>query len=125
MELTSSLEDYLETILIICLEKKEARITDIASFLKVSKPSVNRAVTTLREAGYVEHREYGGITLTPSGETRAAGILHCHNLIKRFLTDTLGVDEITAQDDACKMEHVISKITINKLYRYLEGQTNG
>ena len=120
-EISASLEDYLETIYLLQQKNKEVRITDIASELKISKPSVNRAVGSLKEAGYLEHEFYGTIALTKTGEKIASGVLARHTLIKRFLIEKLGVDEKTAEEDACKMEHVVSPETMNKLYDFITG----
>lgn len=120
--MTSSLEDYLEAVFIISKERGNVRITDIAEFLGVSKPSVNRAVKTLAQNGYLDHVTYGDIAITPQGESYAANVLRRHKLIKHFLIDTLGVDDKTAEHDACQMEHVMSPSTIDKLYEYLERQ---
>ncbi len=120
--MTSSLEDYLEAVFVISQKKTSVRLTDIAEYLGVSKPSVNRAINTLTQNGYLEHVTYGDIVITPQGESYAANVLRRHKLIKHFLTDTLGVDEKTAEHDACQMEHVMSSSTIDKLYDYLERQ---
>lgn len=120
--MTSSLEDYLEAVFVISKQKNSVRLTDIAEYLGVSKPSVNRAVNTLTQNGYLEHVTYGDIVITPQGETYAANVLRRHKLIKHFLIDTLGVDEKTAENDACQMEHVMSSSTIERLYDYLERQ---
>lgn len=120
LNMTSSLEDYLEAIFVLSQKNGSVRVTDIADFLKVSKPSVNRAVNTLTQNGYLQHITYGDIELTPDGESYAANVLHRHKLIKHFLMDELGVDEKNAENDACKMEHDMSAVTIEKLYEYLE-----
>lgn len=120
VKISSSLEDYLEAIFIIQHRGSVVRLTDIADFLGVSKPSVNRAIGNLKEVDLVEHENYGEVSLTAKGKTQAAKVLKRHKLIKRFLTITLGVDEINAERDACRMEHVMSQQTIEKLYRYLE-----
>lgn len=122
INMTASLEDYLEAVLMLSQGSSEVRLTDIAAMLNVSKPSANRAVNTLTQNGFLRHETYGAITLTPEGETYAAGVLHRHKLLKHFLNDTLGVNEKTAEEDACKMEHVMSAETIEKLYDYLERQ---
>ena len=120
--MTSSLEDYLEAVFVLSQKKDSVRLTDIAEHLGVSKPSVNRAVNTLTEIGFLEHVTYGDIVITPEGESYAANVLRRHKLIKQFLMNTLGVDEKNAENDACKMEHVMSATTIEKLYEYLERQ---
>ena len=84
-KMTSSLEDYLEAVFIISKQKENVRITDIAEFLGVSKPSVNRAINTLTQNGYLEHVTYGYILITPQGESYAANVLRRHKLIKHFL----------------------------------------
>ena len=120
LNMTSSLEDYLEAIFVLSEKNGSVRVTDIADYLNVSKPSVNRAVNTLTQNGYLQHITYGDIELTPEGESYAANVLHRHKLIKHFLMDELGVDEKNAENDACKMEHDMSAVTIEKLYEYLE-----
>ncbi len=120
--MTSSLEDYLEAVFVISKQKSSVRLTDIAEHLGVSKPSVNRAINTLTQNGFLEHVTYGDIVITPQGESYAANVLRRHKLIKQFLVDTLGVDEKTAEHDACQMEHVMSPSTIDRLYDYLERQ---
>lgn len=120
--MTSSLEDYLEAVFVLSKQKGNVRLTDIAEHLGVSKPSVNRAVNTLTQNGFLEHVTYGDIIITPAGESYAANVLRRHKLIKQFLISELGVDEKIAERDACQMEHVMSPVTIDKLYEYLERQ---
>lgn len=120
--MTSSLEDYLEAVFVLSKQKGNVRLTDIAEFLGVSKPSVNRAINTLTQNGFLEHVTYGDIIITPAGESYAANVLRRHKLIKQFLINELGVDEKIAEHDACQMEHVMSPATIDKLYEYLERQ---
>lgn len=122
LNMTSSLEDYLEAVFVLAQKGSAVRLTDIAAMLNVSKPSANRAVNMLTQNGFLSHEAYGSITLTPEGETYAASILHRHKLLKHFLVSTLGVNDETAEEDACKMEHVMSSETIEKLYDYLERQ---
>lgn len=124
-DISASLEDYLETIFVLHQQSGEVRVTDIATALGVSKPSVNRAVSTLRDAGFLEHEFYGTVILTPTGETRAAQVLHRHKLIRHFLHHTLGVPEEIAEEDACRVEHVVSAQTIQHLYDYLSRQEDG
>ncbi|HZJ78072.1 MAG TPA: metal-dependent transcriptional regulator [Clostridia bacterium] len=123
--ISASLEDYLEAIFVLKQGDQTVRMTDVADYLNVSKPSVNRAVGNLKDAGLLAHESYGTIELTPKGETYAAKILYRHKLIKRFLTDNLGVEEEIAQKDACEMEHVMSPQTIQLLFEYLEKNTMG
>lgn len=119
-KISSSLEDYLEAIFILTQESGKTRPADIADLLAVSRPSVSRAIGMLKEAGLVDHESYGQVSLTSKGKSQAHSIMRRHLLIKRFLIDSLGVDEKTAERDACRMEHVMSPKTIEKLFRYIE-----
>lgn len=85
-----------------------------------SKPSVSRAVGILRQGGYIHVAEDGGITLTESGRTVAEKIYERHRLLSSFLI-SLGVDEKTASEDACKMEHVISDASMEAIKRHAMG----
>lgn len=117
-KISASLEDYLEAIYIISKNKPEVRNIDIAEFLSVSKPSVNKAINVLKDAGYIEHEIYGEIKLNSSGKKRAKQVLDIHNLLTDFLHKTLGVDFEIAEKDACRMEHVISNESIEKLSKF-------
>ena len=123
--MTASAEDYLEAIFILSQNagSTPVRVTDLATFLAVSKPSVTHAVSALKDKGLLEHEAYGGILLTPAGESCAANVLRRHNMIKRFLVHSLGVSEENAESDACRMEHILSAETVEKMYAYLEKQT--
>lgn len=125
MNLGESLEDYLETIL--QLEKSgKIRSVDVARKMGVSKPSVNKAIHALKEKGFVTQESYGDIYLTDFGRAFAKKVLHRHLTLTGFLTDVLELDDETAEDDACKIEHVISEqtfIAIKNLYRKL-GKSN-
>lgn len=123
--LSPASEDYLETVLELCGENDTTRSVDIAEHLHVSKASVSKAMGILREAGLIEQAHYGQIHLTPAGRERAAEILERHNMIKRFLIEILGIDEETAEQDACRMEHVISADTRDHWYSYLRKVLSG
>ena len=109
--LSASLEDYLKEIYLLNLEGQKVRITDIARSLGISKPSVNRAMNTLKELELLEHEHYGKITLTDAGRDTAKNILDTNKIVYRFLTEILDVDEQTALAEADLMEHDISKGT--------------
>lgn len=121
-KMTASLEDYLEAVFVLGQNGSAVRVTDLAQNLRVSKPSVNHAVKQLCEKRLAEHEAYGAITLTAAGETYAANVLRRHKMIKAFLISSLGVSEENAEADACRMEHVMSGETVDKLYEYLEKQ---
>ncbi|MDO4590116.1 MAG: metal-dependent transcriptional regulator [Slackia sp.] len=108
--LSHSLEDYLEAIADLAGERNEpVRAVDVASKLGVSKASVSKAVSNLKEKGYVEQPYYGDITMTDEGFAYGMDIWMRHNLLFRFLTEKIGIDEETANYEACQLEHGISR----------------
>jgi len=115
--MTQSLEDYLEMVSFLCDEAGAgaARVTDIASRLGFSKPSVITAMKTLESQGLLEHERYSTVTLTPRGRVRAAEIRDRHRFLTAFLHEKVGVSRDQAEADACKIEHVISAETLAKL----------
>lgn len=120
IKLTGSLEDYLETVYLIEKNKGEVRITDIAIFMNLSKPSVNKAISNLKKSGLLEHEKYGSINLTKLGMKLAKEIYFRHETLTKFFIETLGIDPDIAQDEACKIEHIISHQTLNKLVNYMK-----
>jgi DtxR family transcriptional regulator, Mn-dependent transcriptional regulator len=122
LQVTSSLQDYLETILSLIRENKTARVTDIANRLNIAKPSVIQALTLLKEKGLIIQDRYGPVELTAEGERYALRIRHRHQVIYGFLTQVLGVSIEAAEKDACLMEHDLSKETFEKLLKYLDSQ---
>ena len=120
MKIHQSAEDYLEKILMIRERKGEVHSIDIANELGVSKPSVSVAMKNLRQAGYISMDGNGAITLEPPGYEIASRIYQRHKLLTRILA-ALGVDEETAAQDACKIEHDLSPETFEKLRAYAEA----
>lgn len=116
-------ENYLEAILRLEDENQHVRSIDVANTLGVSRPSVNKALGVLKKAGMVDQQPYGRISLTEMGREKAGEVLHRHITLRAFLTKILGVDAETADEDACRMEHVISEETMDKLIAYLEKVT--
>ncbi len=117
--ISSALSDYLEAIYLLSREKNVVRITDIAKFLNISKPSVNRAVNTLKLGGYVQHEPYGDIALTPMGKRYGHDAFERHTVIKRFLMKILSMDEDFADAEAAKLEHCVSSATLLKMQELL------
>ncbi|MDY4140651.1 MAG: metal-dependent transcriptional regulator [Eubacteriales bacterium] len=117
MNIHESAEDYLEAILMLHQQKGYARSVDIAAKLNVTKPSVSIAMKRLRENGYILMDEENLITLTPQGEAIARRILERHCTLAAMLT-ALGVDEKTALEDACKIEHDISEKSFEAICRH-------
>lgn len=119
MNHNESVEDYLETILIISEEKPVVRSVDIANEMGFSKPSISIAVRNMKEKGYIEVSNEGYITLTESGKALAERVYERHKFFRKWLIG-LGVDEETANDDACRIEHVITKETFEAIRRAVE-----
>ena len=113
-------EDYLETILILDEKTKYVRSVDIAAELGYSKPSVSRAMGILKANGLITVEHDGQIKLTKTGLKRANEVYDRHRLIKKFFEHILGVNPVTAEEDACKVEHVISEETFLRLRSYVE-----
>ncbi len=119
--MTQSLEDYLEAIYLIIQKKKVARVKDISEQLDVKKPSVINAVKELETRNMVVHEKYGYIELTSLGQAEAAKIYDRHETLRSFLIKVLGLPEDVAEDDACKMEHVLSQQTFHKLKDFMKN----
>ena len=120
MALYKSGEDYLETILLLHKRSGFVRAIDVATEMGYSKPSVSRAVSNLKADGLIDVAADGQITLTKKGEDTALSIYDRHENITLFLTQLLGVSDETAQEDACKIEHVLSDETFAAMKNHLK-----
>ena len=123
MKLHASGEDYLETILVLQKKRGMVRSVDVARHMEVSKPSVCHAVATLRDGGFIMMDEDNFLHLTDVGREVAEQIYEKH----RFFTDRLieaGADPETAERDACRMEHVISDESFDRLKEAAEQEQN-
>ena len=118
LKIQESAENYLETILVIGKRKSHVRSIDIANELDFSKPSVSVAMKNLREKEQIRVTPEGYIYLTDSGRAIAEMIYERHQLLSRGLM-SLGVDEQTATEDACRIEHVISQESFEAIKRHL------
>ena len=118
MVIHKSAEDYLEQILILLETKGYARSVDIAGALGVTKPSVSIAMKKLREDGCISMEKGGLISLTDKGFPIARRIRDRHLVLTKFYL-SIGVNEKTAQEDACRTEHVISEETFTMISRHL------
>lgn len=121
--LSSNMEDYLEAISLAANEDGLARVTDVRDLLGVKTPSVTGALRVLAEGGYLKHEPYRGVTLTAKGRRAAEDVRRRHSILSSFLSEVLGVNAKTANIDACKMEHVISRETLEKLHDFLHKYT--
>ena len=112
-------EMYLESIYVLCNTKAQVRSIDIAEHMNYSKPSVCRAVRLLKNDGFITVDKKGYISLTDAGIERANKIFERHTVLTDFLI-ALGISKETADNDACRMEHIISEETFNALKNHLK-----
>lgn len=120
MELSESLQDYLETVYLLSRGAGFARSRDISRSLGVSMPSVNAAIKHLAARGLLTYEHYGYIRLTAAGEKAGARIAGHHSFLKDFFMTVLGLPEADAERDACKAEHALGPAALLKL-RALSG----
>lgn len=121
-KISMSHEDYLEAIVMLGGTTTEpVRSVDVANKIGVSKASVSKAISLLKEQGYVVAPLYGNITLTEKGFEYGTSVLERHNLLITFLHKVLGIPEETASEEACLMEHAISDASFEKWSAYIKG----
>ncbi len=121
MKIKESAENYLESILILQRKNGNVRSIDIAHELSFTKPSVSIAMKAFREEGYILVDDAGNITLTEKGRTIAEKMYERHQILAKALM-ALGVDEETAYEDSCKIEHHISEQSFTKIKEFLDQQ---
>ena len=121
MSLQESGEMYLETIYVLSKESDAVRGIDVAEHMGFSKPSVSRGIGLLRAEGLVKNDKDGNIKLTEAGEILAQRIYERHTVLTQLLMD-IGVDEKTAADDACRVEHYISDTTFDAIKRHMSNR---
>ena len=119
MSLAESGEMYLETIYVLSQKSSAVRGIDVGEYMGYSKPSVSRALGLLRDEGLIVKDENGYIKLTETGEARAKTIYERHTVLTTLFMK-LGVDEKTATDDACRIEHYISDKTFSAIKAYMK-----
>lgn len=119
-KITPSMETYLETIKKIKEEKKVVRVKGIARRLNVKMSSVSEALRNLSKEGFIKHEKYGYIELTSKGDKIAQEIDSRHKILFSFFTDILGINPDLADEDACKIEHVISQPALERLVKFLD-----
>jgi len=119
MKLQESGEMYLEAILVLSEQGRVVHSVDVAAYLKVTKPSVSRAMSNLKEAGYLTMGADGSIKLTARGKRKAVAVYDRHVTLTKFL-ESLGVDKKTATEDACRIEHIISNKTFAQIKSHVE-----
>ena len=121
MKIQESGENYLETILILQNKNGFVRSIDVATEMDFTKPSISRAMSILKKAGLIIMEENGQIKLTDKGYERANAVYERHRVLLQYLTAALGVSEETADKDACRIEHIISEETFDKIKEYVEN----
>ena len=124
MEILRASEDYLEAMLMMKEKHGYVRSIDVAEFLGVTKPSVSYATKRLKESGHITMDKDGLITLTETGMTVASSMLDRHKTLTAFLV-SIGVDNDTAEADACKIEHDISQQTFEAICRHARLHVGG
>ncbi len=118
-KLSSSLEDYIEAIYNLQNSEGKVRSIDIARKLGVSRASVSEAVQKLAKDGLVDYSKYNDVTITPQGKKAAEEVLSRHKIFTEFFVDILGIPAKEAEENACRIEHVISSQIYNKLKSYI------
>ncbi|MCI8268521.1 MAG: metal-dependent transcriptional regulator [Lachnospiraceae bacterium] len=117
-------ENYLETIWMLKEKTGSVRSIDVARKLNFSKPSVSRAMGILRESGYITMEPSGEIRLTDSGKMKAGEIYRRHCLLTVFLKEVAGVPDAMAEENACRMEHILDQEVVDGIHRFMEEREN-
>lgn len=120
VNLTFTMENYLEAIFELSKGGIGARVSDIAERLGVTKASTSVAMTTLSEKGLIINEKYGEIRLTPAGRELAEFTSRKHQIIRKFFIDVLNIDSKIADNDACAIEHVISNDSVQAMQDFLQ-----
>ena len=115
-----SMEDYLEAIAMLRGEGRVVRVNQISRRLRVKMPSVTAALKKLSERGLVVHERYSYVGLTFEGDNVAKDVIRRHEALSRFFAWALGIDHKTAEEDACKIEHVISPLSLERVIKFVE-----
>ena len=123
MDLSESMEMYLETIFLIEKEHGHAHVVDIAKRLEITKPSVTKAMKQLKDEGFITRESYGHITLTDKGEIISKKIIYKHDLISNFLEKSLNLTSSEASENACRMEHIITDAMITAIESYFKNES--
>ena len=117
--ISKSLEQYLKTMYILKKQNGNIRVTDVAKKMNCTKPSVNKAIHTLKDNNLLNYESYGAIELTEEGENLAKKILEAYDIVYLFLKEVLGLDSEKAEVEAEKIKLAITDETINKLAKYV------
>ncbi len=118
MSLQESGEMYLETIHVLSKKNANVRAVDIGEELGYSRPSVSRAMHILKDEGFITIDDTGSVRLTKAGQKIASRIYERHTVLTRLFIN-LGVNEKTASDDACRIEHYISDESFKAIKKHM------
>ena len=120
VKIQESGENYLETILILQNKNAYVRSIDVANELEFTKASVSRAMSILKEAGFLTMEQNGNLLLTETGRKKAEAVYERHTLIAQFLEMTLGVTPAIAAQDSCRIEHIISEESFERIKQFIQ-----
>ena len=120
IQITPTMEDYLEAIFNLAKEKRAVRVRDIAKRLGVKMPTVTNMLKTLSEKGMIDYEKYEYLELTDKGSDVGSEIDQRHQILRTFLTDILKINFDQADEDACKMEHAVSPTTLDAFVDFME-----
>ena len=120
VQLSASLEDYLEAIFRLINEKGAAKAKDIANHMKVKRPSVTGALKSLAKKNLINYSPYDVITLTEKGTTKAGQVYLRHQTLTKFLNTVLSIDRTLAEETACSLEHAIPQEVLERLIAYIK-----
>lgn len=112
-------EEYLETVYDVVQDKGYAKVKDISDALEVGLSSVTEMFQKLDDKGYIDYKKYSGVTLTEKGEEKAVDLSKKHEVLKNFFI-ILGLEEEIADEDACKIEHVVRRETMERLTDFVD-----
>ncbi|MEE8637436.1 MAG: metal-dependent transcriptional regulator [Candidatus Margulisiibacteriota bacterium] len=120
-KLTPNMENYLETVFVLQREHGHAHVRDIAKTIRIKMPSVTEALRKLKKSNLVNYDRYNSITLTQRGKSISQKVMKRHKILFKFLHEVLGIDKNIAEEDACKIEHVISYKSLRRLNKFVES----
>ncbi len=116
--ITAGLEDYLEAIYIAKIENKAVKGAELAKMLNISRASVSEALSKLVSKGLINYESYGTVTLTPKGTLEGKKVYDTHKILKTFFQTVLNISPDEASENACKIEHIISKNILDEMQKF-------
>jgi len=118
--LSSNMEDYMETIAMLSVENRVVRVKDIAKKLDIKMPSVTSALNKLRDMGLIDYEKYGFVELTEKGKEISEQVYNKHLCLYDFFHEVLQLNPITADQEACKVEHSLTPETCVQLHKFMK-----